>query len=103
MLCEGVGLLLRWKRPNVADRCTRFLRALTMIFIVYILTFGVYMNVYIFRLTDYRTFLVSSALPYIGFPIRFVMSLITRQNRERLIAIFIESGTQMPLGRIESQ
>ncbi len=44
---------------------------------------------------NYRTFIVSAILPYSGFLIGLLMSLITRQNRERLIAIFIESGRSM--------
>ena len=69
------------------------LRFITLFFIVYILTFGIYTNLYIFKLINYRTLIVSSMLPYTGFLIGLLMSLITRQNRPRSIAIFIESGT----------
>jgi sodium/bile acid cotransporter 3/5 len=88
----GIGLLLRWQKPRIADRFTRWLRFITIFFILYILTFGIYTNLYVFQLINYRTFIVSAILPYTGFLIGFLMSLITRQNRERLIAIFIESG-----------
>ncbi|CAF3695410.1 unnamed protein product [Rotaria sordida] len=90
----GIGLLVRWKRPIIADRFTKFLRVLTIFFILYILTFGIYTNVYVFKLIDYKTIIVSTLLPYTGFLIGFIMSLITRQSWERLIAIFIESGLQ---------
>lgn len=90
----GIGLLLRWQKPAIADRCTRMLRFITLFFIVYILTFGIYTNLYIFKLINYRTLIVSSMLPYTGFLIGLLMSLITRQNRPRSIAIFIESGLQ---------
>ena len=89
---KGIGLLLRWRKPALADRCTRMLRFITLFFIVYILTFGIYTNLYIFKLINYRTLIVSSMLPYTGFLIGLLMSLITRQNRPRSIAIFIESG-----------
>lgn len=88
----GIGLILRWLKPNIADRLTRYIRFITIFFIVYILTFGIYTNLYVFKLINYRTILVSAILPYTGFFIGFAMSLITRQSRERLIAIFIESG-----------
>ena len=65
---------------------------ITIFFIIYILTFGIYTNLYVFKLITYQTILVSAALPYTGFLIGFLMSLITKQNRERMIAIFIESG-----------
>jgi sodium/bile acid cotransporter 3/5 len=91
-LIKGIGLLIRWKKPRIADRFTKLLRFITLFFIVYILTFGIYTNLYIFKLINYRTFIVSVILPYSGFLIGFLMSLITRQTRERSIAIFIESG-----------
>ncbi|CAM4821442.1 unnamed protein product [Rotaria magnacalcarata] len=90
----AIGLLLRWKKPTIADRFTRYLRVITLFFIAYILTFGIYTNLYIFKLIDYRTILVSAILPYSGFLIGFLMSIITKQSRQRLIAIFIESGLQ---------
>lgn len=89
----GIGLLLAWLKPTLANRLTRWLRVITIFFILYILTFGIYTNLYVFKLINFRTVLVSAALPYTGFFIGFIMSLITRQSRERLIAIFIESGT----------
>jgi sodium/bile acid cotransporter 3/5 len=88
----GIGLLLRWQKPRIADRFTRWLRFITLFFIVYILTFGIYTNLYVFKVINYRTVIVSAILPYSGFLIGFLMSLITRQSRERSIAIFIESG-----------
>jgi hypothetical protein len=91
-LISGFGLLLRWLKPRIADRFTRWLRFITLFFIVYILTFGIYTNLYVFQLINYRTVIVSAILPYGGFLIGFLMSLITRQSRERSIAIFIESG-----------
>ena len=94
---EGIGLLLRWQKPAIADRFTRFLRFITIFFILYILTFGIYTNLYVFKLINFRTLIVSAILPYTGFLIGFLLSLITRQNKERLIAIFIESGTSLYL------
>lgn len=91
-LISGIGLILRWLKPTIADRFTRWLRVITLFFIVYILTFGIYTNLYVFKLINFKTVLVSAALPYMGFLIGFLMSLITKQNRERSIAIFIESG-----------
>ena len=91
---SGIGLLLRWKKPNIADRFTRWLRFITIFFVLYILSFGIYTNLYIFQIINVRTFLVSAVLPYSGFLLGFLLSLITRQNKQRLIAIFIESGLQ---------
>lgn len=85
-------MLLRWKKPAIADRFTRFLRVITIVFVLYILTFGIYTNLYIFKLIDYRTTIVSAILPYSGFLIGCLISLITKQSQQRLIAIFIESG-----------
>ncbi|CAF4158837.1 unnamed protein product, partial [Rotaria magnacalcarata] len=78
----AIGLLLRWKKPTIADRFTRYLRVITLFFIAYILTFGIYTNLYIFKLIDYRTILVSAILPYSGFLIGFLMSIITKQSRQ---------------------
>ncbi|CAF1521367.1 unnamed protein product [Rotaria sp. Silwood1] len=88
------GLLIRSIKPSIADRFTKYLRFLTIIFILYILTFGVYTNLYVFKLIDYKTIIVSAILPYSGFIIGLIMSLITKQNIQRLIAISIESGLQ---------
>ncbi|CAF0749303.1 unnamed protein product [Didymodactylos carnosus] len=90
----SIGLALRYFKPTIADRLTRLLRYVTIFFILYILTFGIYTNLYIFKLINYRIIITSALLPWTGFFIGVVFSLVTCQTRERLISIFIESGLQ---------
>lgn len=50
----GIGLLIKLKSPRVAVVLKRLLKPISVIFIVFIMTFGIYANLYIFSFFDWR-------------------------------------------------
>ncbi len=90
------GMLLRWKFPRAAHFVTRIIKPMALAFIVFALTFGIYVNWYIFRLF-YRTPLViavGAMLPWVGFFIGTTAAFVLRQSRPQIIAIGLETGIQ---------
>lgn len=57
----SIGLLIKWKSERVALVLKRLLKPLSLIFIVFMMTFGVYANLYIFAFFDWK---VSDASKY---------------------------------------
>jgi predicted Na+-dependent transporter len=72
------------------------MKPLSVGFVVYILTFGLYVNSYIYRMMASYPLIVPAAflLPWCGFGLGFVVSLALRQSRSNSVAIAIETGIQ---------
>ncbi|KAK3864006.1 hypothetical protein Pcinc_030267 [Petrolisthes cinctipes] len=90
----GIGLLIKWKSPRVAAVLKRLLKPISIIFIVFIMTFGVYANLYIFSFFDWRVAVGGLLLPWLGFLFGFVAAVATRRPFKEIIAISIETGVQ---------
>jgi len=88
------GLLLRKYRPVLANRIGHFLSPIGMGFIVFILTFGVYINMYIFYIIDFKAIIACCLLPWLGFVGGAVLSFIGTRDTKKTIAICIETGIQ---------
>ncbi|CAF0857439.1 unnamed protein product [Rotaria sordida] len=89
-----IGLLLRRYRPVLAHRIGRFLNPIAFGYLVFILTFGVYINMYIFYIIDIKSIMTCCFLPWFGFIGGSVISLITVGDKKKIIAICIETGIQ---------
>ncbi|XP_069942154.1 P3 protein isoform X2 [Cherax quadricarinatus] len=90
----SIGLLIkRWSQRG-ADVLKRLLKPISIIFIIFIMTFGVYANFYIFAFFNWRVAVAGVLLPWLGFLFGAVASLVCRRNVEELIAISIETGVQ---------
>lgn len=50
----SIGLLIKWKSERVALMLKRLLKPFSIIFIIFIMTFGVYANYYIFAFFDWK-------------------------------------------------
>ncbi|CAF0850351.1 unnamed protein product [Didymodactylos carnosus] len=88
------GLLTRRYRPVMANRVGKFLNPIGVGFLVFVLTFGVYINMYIFYLVDFKMIMACCFLPWFGFIGGAILGLITTQDKKRAIAICIETGLQ---------
>uniref|UniRef100_A0A915JUL4 Ileal sodium/bile acid cotransporter n=1 Tax=Romanomermis culicivorax TaxID=13658 RepID=A0A915JUL4_ROMCU len=70
------------------------LRPFLLVIIVFICTFGVYANFYMFRLMTWRVLLAGMLLPLLGFIFGAVSSLLMKQPLSNIKAIAIETGIQ---------
>ncbi|XP_013401051.1 sodium/bile acid cotransporter [Lingula anatina] len=91
-----IGILFRLWKPHMADKTKRLIRPLALIFIVYVYSFGVYVNLYMWILMGKRPRLigVGALTPWCGFLFGFVIAKIFRQPRKRAITISLETGIQ---------
>lgn len=90
----SIGLLIKWKSERIALVLKRLLKPFAIIFIVFIMTFGVYANLYIFAFFDWKVAVAGLMLPWLGFVFGAVVSVMCRRNLEEIIAISIETGIQ---------
>ena len=64
-----LGMLVKWRKPQIGQILVRLLRPLSFFFIATIIGFGVYTNLQIYRLLGIYPILIPTAtsLPWIGF------------------------------------
>ncbi|KAF0291918.1 Ileal sodium/bile acid cotransporter [Amphibalanus amphitrite] len=90
----GIGLLINRFLPKVADIMRRALKPWSVILFIFIVAFGIYTNMYIWRLLTWKLVLVSAVLPIIGFLGGGLAAWATGRSLEDAIAISIETGIQ---------
>ncbi|XP_071092486.1 ileal sodium/bile acid cotransporter-like [Haliotis cracherodii] len=90
----AIGLLIQHKRPEWAKKLVKIIRPITVIFLVFVFTVGVYANWYIFRLLEPVVLIVGCLLPYCGFFFGGLVAFFARQSKKNIITIAIETGIQ---------
>ena len=92
----AIGILIQKKRPLWAKNITKILKPVFLTFIIFMFSFGIYVNLYIFKLFTPVLILAGCLLPYCGFTLGGICAFILRQPRARIIAICLETGIQNP-------
>ena len=90
----GIGLLTARYLPRVSAFLVRILKPISLFLILFILIFGIWANLYIFRLMNWQVFVVGMGLPWIGFAFGCTLARALNQSRQDIIAIAIETGIQ---------
>ena len=90
----GFGLFLKYKKPAWAKKFVKIIRPVTGIFLIFVFTFGVYVNLYIFQVLSPLVILAGALLPYCGFIFGGVVALLTKQSKKNIVTIAIETGIQ---------
>jgi sodium/bile acid cotransporter 3/5 len=90
----GLGLLFQKFLPKVANICRRILAPVSIAMIIFIILFGTYANLYMFRLMSWRIILAASINVWSGFMVGLIASTSFRQPLVDRIAIAIETGVQ---------
>ncbi|XP_037069295.1 ileal sodium/bile acid cotransporter-like [Pollicipes pollicipes] len=90
----GIGLLINRFLPKVADVLRRVLKPWSVILFIFIVGFGIYTNMYIWRLLTWQLLLASAILPMAGFLGGAGASWATGRSWEDAIAISTETGVQ---------
>jgi len=90
----SIGLLIARFAPRLSKFLVRILKPMALFLILFILIFGVWANLYIFRLMTWPVFLTGMGLPWIGFAFGCTLARLTKRPPEDVIAIAIETGVQ---------
>jgi len=90
----SIGLLIARYAPRVSKFLVRILKPMALFLIMFIIIFGVYANLYIFRLMTWPVFLTGMGLPWIGFAIGCTLARLCKRPPADIIAIAIETGVQ---------
>nr|KAG5688900.1 hypothetical protein BaRGS_009741 [Batillaria attramentaria]KAG5690279.1 hypothetical protein BaRGS_018631 [Batillaria attramentaria] len=88
------GLFLQYRVPKLAKVITKVMKPVLIVAVAFLLTVGIYANLYIFRLFDPMTVLAGCLLPYIGYTVGGLLALIFRQPWTRVKTIALETGIQ---------
>nr|CUU99276.1 hypothetical transcript [Hymenolepis microstoma] len=100
LLCIGIpvllGMLVNWRFPRIGEKMLKLLRPLSFVFIAFIIGFGVYCNLPIYRLLGIYPILIptATALPWFGFVLAGLLAYICRRPRAEVLTISIETGIQ---------
>ncbi|KAM7532983.1 hypothetical protein Aperf_G00000124578 [Anoplocephala perfoliata] len=91
-----IGMLVKWRLPQVGKKMVKLLRPLSFLFIAFIIGFGVYCNLPIYRLLGVYPILIptATALPWIGFLLAGLLAFFCRRPRAEILTISIETGIQ---------
>ncbi|XP_067652200.1 ileal sodium/bile acid cotransporter-like [Haliotis asinina] len=90
----GIGLIIKHKRPEWAKKLVKIIRPITVIFLVFVFTVGLYANWYIFHLLEPLVLFVGCLLPYCGFFFGGLVAFFAQQSKKNVITIAIETGIQ---------
>lgn len=91
-LCIGLAIA-RWL-PKVSNFLVRILKPMALFLILFIIIFGVWANLYIFKMMTWQVCLTGMGLPWMGFSFGFILAKLLRRPAEDVIAIAIETGIQ---------
>ena len=95
LLTVFIGLLIKRFAPRVAKILAKIIKPMALVIVIYILTFGTYTNLYIFRLMNsWQVVLSAMLVSYIGYLLSFIMAMICRRSWKVTRTIVIETGIQ---------
>ena len=90
----SIGLLITRYLPKVSKFLVGILKPFAFFLIMFILIFGVWANLYMFKLMDWRVILTGMGLPWLGFAFGCTFARLCHRPVEDIIAIAIETGVQ---------
>ena len=93
-VCLGIGLLFQRYLPRVAAFCKRILAPVSVMMIIFIITFGTYANLYMFKLMNVSILFAAGISVWIGFAVGYSLAWILRLPVKDQIAISVETGIQ---------
>jgi len=91
-----LGMLLKYKKPDIALKLRKISRPFFLLFVIVHASIGIYINRAFFSLVAPKHVLVAVLLSASGFLLGFVLSLIARLKTAQIIAVAIETAVQNP-------
>ncbi|KAK3892948.1 hypothetical protein Pcinc_003216 [Petrolisthes cinctipes] len=89
-----IGLLIQRFLPKVSKVMMKLLTPVTLFSVIFIFTFGVYANLYVFSLFDTKSVLAGFALPTLGYLSGLILATLLRLPLKDRIAVCVETGIQ---------
>ncbi|GAU94752.1 hypothetical protein RvY_06473-2 [Ramazzottius varieornatus] len=90
----AIGVAIRRWKPTWADFARKLIRPFTILMMLFIFTFGIYANLYMFQVMTWRTLLAGLIVPWCGYVFGATLALISKRSKEQIIAIAVETGVQ---------
>ncbi|GFR98118.1 ileal sodium/bile acid cotransporter [Elysia marginata] len=90
----AVGLYIRRKNPRLAAFLISSIKYLTLFFLTYCFTVGVYINLFAFQLMRPRVLLASGLVPFTGFLLGGLAAFMMGRDKISIITIALETGIQ---------
>ncbi|KAF2361006.1 Bile acid:sodium symporter/arsenical resistance protein Acr3 [Trinorchestia longiramus] len=90
----SIGLLIKAKCPKAAAVLRKLLKPLSLFFIIFVMTFGVYAYWYIFEFFTWKVAVCGFSLPLLGFTAGAGAAVASRRDLSQVIAISVETGLQ---------
>ncbi|XP_011303911.1 P3 protein [Fopius arisanus] len=90
----GVGYFIQKKFPRLSSVMVRIMKPFSVVLILFIVTFAIFTNLYLFELFSFQIVLSGMGLPWLGFICGWLAMMICRQPRADVRAIAIETGIQ---------
>ncbi|KAG1699303.1 Ileal sodium/bile acid cotransporter [Nymphon striatum] len=89
-----IGVLIKRFWPRIASVLKKLLAPFCILLIIYIVCFGVYVNLYMFKFFTWQVSLGSLCTIWSGFAIGLIASSVLKFSKENIIAVTIETGIQ---------
>ncbi|XP_076470667.1 ileal sodium/bile acid cotransporter-like [Babylonia areolata] len=90
----ALGLLIQRRRPRWAKVLVTISKVVMVLFLVFVLTVGVYANLYVFSLITVPVIGAAASLPYVGFVLGGLVAAAFRMPRRHVLTIAVETGIQ---------
>lgn len=90
----SIGLALQRFCPKLSKFLVKILKPMALFLILFIIIFGIWANLYIFKLMSWQVVVTGMGLPWLGFLFGYIMATACRRPVEDIIAIAIETGVQ---------
>ncbi|KAK8387528.1 hypothetical protein O3P69_018217 [Scylla paramamosain] len=90
----ALGILIAKFLPRVGKVLGKMLTPLTLFNVIFLFTFGVYANLYVFSLFEVKTIFAGFGLPFLGYLSGMGLASLLRLPMKDRVAISIETGIQ---------
>ncbi|XP_069363057.1 ileal sodium/bile acid cotransporter-like isoform X2 [Maniola hyperantus] len=90
----AIGLAMQRLTPKISAFMVRILKGFSTLLLLFIITFAIVTNLYIFELMTWQILVAGMGVPWLGYLAGYSVARIFRQPHRDALAISIESGIQ---------
>ncbi|XP_055390142.1 ileal sodium/bile acid cotransporter-like [Condylostylus longicornis] len=89
-----IGLAIQKFHPKLANVLIRLLKPISIIILIFIISFAIITNLYLFKLFSWRIIIAGMGLPWFGYILSYTAAWLFKQNKSDCLTISIETGLQ---------
>ncbi|CAH2270039.1 jg17892 [Pararge aegeria aegeria] len=90
----AIGLAMQRFTPRISAFMVRILKGFSTLLLLFIITFAIVTNLYIFELMTWQILVAGMGVPWLGYLAGYSVARLFRQPHRDALAISIESGIQ---------